>query len=133
MKDWLINASLEERDQFIDDLELRLEEKYLRYCDPSVPVQFMSILIGRLVCKSMRIMAHHPRRYRPGEVLPESEKKLLWSSSLALMEGHYLIHTSHVLQRFTWHADVYFQWQSLIYVLGELTTNPLRPEKDQAW
>ena len=126
-------ASTEERDRNIDELEQRLEEKFLRYCEPQIPIQFMASLIGRGAVASMRLMAHHPRRYKDESQIPESERALLWRLSTKLLEGDTFAHTTKSMKRFLWHTNVYFQWQALIYILSQLKSRTTGEEVDKAW
>lgn len=126
-------TTLEERDANIHELEQRIEEKYLRYCDPSIPIQFLCILIGRAAINSMRLMAHHPRKYANPEEIPLSEREFLWNVSLKLLKSDCMAHASKELQRFMWHSNVFFQWQALVYILNELRTHTLGDEIDQTW
>ncbi|EXJ82698.1 hypothetical protein A1O3_06512 [Capronia epimyces CBS 606.96] len=127
------STSLEERDASINELEQRLEEKFLRYCDPSIPVQFMAIIIGRAAVNSMRLMAHHPRKYRNQEEVPASERDYMFKLSISLLEADNLAHASKGLRGFMWHTNVFFVWQALVYLLDELRTHTLGPEVDRAW
>lgn len=126
-------ASTKERDRHIDELEQRLEEKFLRYCEPQIPIQFMASLIGRGAVASIRLMAHHPRRYKDESQMPESERALLWRLSTKLLEGDTFAHTTKSMKRFLWHTNVYFQWQALIYILSQLKTRATGEEVDKAW
>ena len=125
--------SAEEREAFLDGLEQRLEEKFLRYCDPSVPIQFMTTIIGRGAINSIKIMAHHPRKWGQGVELPSSEREYLWRASLKLLEGLNLAHSSRQLRRFMWHTRHHFVWQAFIYILNELKEHPLRDGAEKAW
>lgn len=126
-------GSLEEKDKGIEELEQLLERKYVRFCDPSVPVQFMSMLVTRSATNGMRLMVHHPRRYPRDEDVPESERKLLWSMASKLIELDNLIHASKPMLKFKWHTDAYFQWQALIYALTEMRKHPLQEYVDRGW
>lgn len=126
-------GSIEEKERGIQDLEQLLERKYVRFCDPSVPVEFMSMLVTRSATNGMRLMAHHPRRYARDEDVPESERKLLWTTALKLIELDNLIHASKSMLKFKWHTDAYFQWQSLIYALTEMRKHPLEEYVDRGW
>ena len=130
---WVATATISEMDAFIDEFEESLEEKYLKYCDQSIPVQMMALISGHMMCKSMRIMAHHPRRYTSEKDIPDIERQFLWTTSIALIETDNLAHSYLSLQKFNWHIDVNFQWQALIYVLGELIARPTGDGKDDAW
>lgn len=126
-------TALSERDAQIDEIEQRLEEKFLRYCDPSIPVQFMAIIIGRAAINSMRLMAHHPRKYRNPEEVSASERDYMFDISIKLLESDNLAHASKGLRRFMWHSNVYFMWQALICLLDELRTRTLGDDVDRAW
>ncbi|KAK5956578.1 hypothetical protein OHC33_002064 [Knufia fluminis] len=123
----------EEKIKGIEELEQSLEHKYVRYCDPSVPVEFMAILVTRAATNGMRLMAHHPRRYAKDADVPESERKILWSTASRLLEIDNLLHASKHMNRFRWHTDSYFQWQGFIYVLTELRRQPLHEQVDHGW
>lgn len=127
------DIGLKERDETISELERRLEEKFLRYCDVNEPQQFMACVIARGAVASMRLMAHHPRRWANEADIPKEERQLLWSWSIKLLESDVLCHSTKALQRFRWHTDVYFQWQALVYILGELKKNHTGDDVDNAW
>ena len=85
------------------------------------------------MCRGMRFMAHHPRRYASEKDIPENERQLLWTTSVAIIEGDNLAHSHRSLQRFQWHIDNGFQWHAFIYVLAELVARPTGDGKDEAW
>ncbi|KAK5046405.1 hypothetical protein LTR84_008207 [Exophiala bonariae] len=126
-------SSLEERDAHINELEQRLEEKFLRYCDPSIPIQFLATIIARAAVNSMRLMAHHPRKYGNVDDLPQSERDYLWKVSLKLIESDNLAHSSRGLKKFMWHTNEYFQWQAFVHLLNELRSRTLGEEVDLVW
>ena len=131
VEDW--NTSAEERDATMNELEQRLEDKFLKYCDPSVPIQFMSAIIGRGAINMMRLMTHHPRKWGAQGQLPPAERDFLWGVSMKLLEGTNMAHSSKALQRFMWHTRVHFVWQALIFVLNELKILTLGTEADRGW
>ncbi|KAJ9638563.1 hypothetical protein H2204_004334 [Knufia peltigerae] len=124
--------SMKVRDNIINDLETKLETKYLRYCDPSEPVQLMAMMFARGNIATMRFLSHHPRRWGCSEV-PESESDFVWKLSTKLLDGHIQLYTIPQLRGYTWHTSFYFQWEALVHVLDTLRANPLSPESDKAW
>ncbi|KIW80928.1 hypothetical protein Z517_03951 [Fonsecaea pedrosoi CBS 271.37] len=133
MQRWVATKTLAEKDAFVDEFQANLEEKVLRYCDPSIPLEMMALIYGRSMCKSIRFMSHHPRRYANQEDIPDSERRLLWKTSMALMEADNLVHSHRSLQRFSWHIDAGFAWHSFIFALGELIARPTGEGRDEAW
>lgn len=127
------DGGTKERDETISELERRLEDKFLRYCDVNVPLQFMASIIARGAIASMRLMAHHPRRWANDAEIPQEERNLLWKLSIKLLDSDSLVHSTKALQRFMWHTNVYFQWQALVYLLGELKRQTTGDDVDHAW
>ncbi|KAK8177999.1 fungal-specific transcription factor domain-containing protein [Phyllosticta citrichinensis] len=110
--------SLAERDRAIDEFEQMLETKFLRHCDPSVPLHYLTAIVARCALCIVRLLAHHPRQYTDkGKSLPQSEKDLLFATSLKTIELDNLAHGDTSLQRFLWHLDAYYQWDALIYLV----------------
>jgi hypothetical protein len=135
--DWQLanpNVTIGQKDALIDELEKRFEEKYVRYCDASVPLHFHTLIVARAAGSSMRLMAHHPR-HRSDKEREQSSEELdaVFSLALKIIECDNICHSNPVFRRFLWHTHVYFQWQGFIYLLGALRTRTEGPEVDVAW
>ena len=133
MQQWVMTMSTPAKDVFVDEFQASMEDKILRYCDPSVPLEMMALIIGRMVCKAMRFISHHPRRYSSEKDIPENERRFLWITAMGIIEADNLAHSHGSLQKFQWHLHSGFQWHSFIHVLGELIVRPLGEGKDDAW
>lgn len=123
----------EERIARVDELEQRFEERYLRYCDPTIPAQFISILIGRATIDSLRLMAYCGAKLTKPANTTLSQEEYLWDLCIKLIESDNLAHSTKALRRFIWHTNVYFPWQALFYLFYELKTNTLGDKVDNAW
>jgi hypothetical protein len=135
--DWqLLNPSVStaEKDEAIQELENKFEEKYFRYCDPSIPIHFHTLIVGRVAIYSMRLMAHHPRhRSDKNREQSKEELEMVFTLAIKIIECDNMCHSSRVFRRFLWHTHVYFQWQAFIYLLGALRTRTEGAEVDMAW
>ncbi|KAG0648751.1 Aurofusarin cluster transcription factor aurR2 [Hyphodiscus hymeniophilus] len=115
-----------EKDKAIDALEIRFEQKYIRYCDPSIPLHLLAIYMSKSVICTMRMMAHHPRQYPDrGASMPQKEKDMLFSESLKELEIATMGHSNKLVQGFLWHA--------FIYILSELRHRTTGDQVDRAW
>ena len=121
------------KDQIILELEEILESKYLRYCDPSQPLQLLTMLMARSSINIVRFLCHHPRRWVSQEHTPESERQLVWKSSIALLEQYDIMQSDPRLQGFTWYVAYFLQWHIIIHVLDSLRARPLMPNAGKAW
>jgi hypothetical protein len=54
-----------EKDKAINDLEAHFEQKYIQYCDRSIPLHLLVLNVAKSVICTMRIMAHHRKSNFP--------------------------------------------------------------------
>ena len=127
------SAAISERDKTIDEVENILETKYIRYYDPSQPIRLMAALLARIAVSTMRFINHHPRTWGSEQQIPDSERQYVWDLSLKSLKQYNMIHSSHDLKRFGWHAGFWFRWPSFIHIIDTLRANPLMPEAAQVW
>lgn len=129
-----MRAVMAEKDRIIDELEKKFEDGYLRYCDPLVPLQFLSTILARCVIARLRLMAHHPRQYTDkGASLPNSEKEMLYSLSLKALEYDSIVESTPNLKGFTWHTKNQVQWMALVHVLSDLRRRTSGLEAERGW
>ncbi|RDL39484.1 uncharacterized protein BP5553_03824 [Venustampulla echinocandica] len=122
------------KDKAIDELEARFEVKYLRYCDPSIPLHLTVMYLAKSVICTMRIMAHHPRQYPDkGASMPQSEKDMLFRESLKELEIDNLGHNIKVVKGYLWHIESHFQLDAFIYLLSELRYRLTGELVERAW
>lgn len=121
------------KDGFLEEIEELLESKYLRYCDPSQPLQQLTLLMGRSSLNIVRFQSHHPRRWASYRQTPESEQQYVWKASIALLEQYDIMQSDPRLQGFAWNIPYHLQWHIIIHVLDTLRARPLMPDAQRAW
>jgi hypothetical protein len=127
-------VSLMEKDKAINEFEDMLEKKYLRYTDPSIPLHFLSAGLAKSAVCQMRLLAHHPRQYPDkGASLSQSEKDMIFSTSLKMVEYDNIGPTTNSVRGYMWHMKIYLQLDAFIYVLGELRNRIEGEQVDHAW
>ena len=124
---------LQDKDKAIEDFEQMLESKYVRYLDPSQPLQFLSMLVARAVVSKARFMVHHPKRWNGTQNIPVPEREYVWRLSIKLLQQYNMIRLSPYLQRFSWYTAYYFPWQTFIHILDTMRLNPLMAEAPEVW
>lgn len=132
------------------DLKSFLEENYLRFCDPVVPVQFLATMVTRsTICKLMQMALYRIARspdVRPAANTTASASISTSTSAAAAaaaaavtnepfqlatrnLEYDNLIHSSRSLRGFLWHVRFFIPWGAPVYVLKTLAG---RGDWDQA-
>lgn len=123
----------QEKDAVIEQLKEVFELKYLRHCDPSQPLQLLTLLFARSAIHVGHFVSHHPRRWASIEQIPESEQDYVWDLSIKLLNIHDMMQSDRRLKCFSWYASYYTQWHAFIHVLDTLRARPVMKGADQAW
>ncbi|CEJ56990.1 hypothetical protein PMG11_05700 [Penicillium brasilianum] len=126
--------SLSEKDRCIDELEDIMEQKFLRYCDQSIPLHLATTMMVRSSSHYTRLMAHHPRHYHDsGTRIPQSEKDVIFGHCLKMAEYADYAQTNPDVQRFSWHMVNHMPWDAMIFMLSEMRNRTNPEEKDKVW
>ena len=121
------------KDDFVAQQQDFIETKYIRYCDPSQPLQLLLMVAARTTFNLMRFISHHPRRWTNPEQVPESEKQMIWTTVLQLLEQYHMMQSNELLKGFSWCAPYFFNWSVIIHVLDTLQAQPLHQDAFKAW
>jgi Fungal specific transcription factor domain len=127
-------ASIDQLDKAIEEMENRLEKRFLKKCDPSIPLHLLATYLVRSSICSMRLSARHPRQFLDkGARLRQDEKDMLFALGLQVIVYDNLAYTTKSLEGYLWHVVLYFGFEAFILVLTELITRVEGEETDQAW
>ena len=126
MESGLSDRAMEEKKKKLDELRALIERKYLRFCDPSVPLHLFARLMGEATIMALRLVAPYPRRYPQGlvEMSAKERDEVFWIS-MDVLGLYNLSQRTESIRRFLWNVNVQFQWHAFIILAHEL---PLRPE-----
>lgn len=128
------SISPQEKDRSIEELEDILKEKYIRHCDPSIPLHLITLIVARSMVPMIRLSAHHPRIYQErGESPSQSEKDRLFAGCVTVAEHSNTFLTTNKTRRYSFHVDYHFPWASFIYMLSELRHRTVGDETANAW
>ncbi|CAK7228799.1 hypothetical protein SEUCBS140593_007033 [Sporothrix eucalyptigena] len=138
-------SSTPRRPLTVPDLEDYLEDKFLRFCDPVLPLHLLTTATARShVCK-LRQMAHRGRaqvQTRNGNssgnggtneigdyaaaafdpLAEQANNKRILAAAARTVSYDNLIHSSPSLAGFLWHVHYWFPWGSPIFILKILAS-----------
>lgn len=138
-------ASLAGKQAAIGELERRLEDRYLRHCDPGIPFQLKVLLSARLMLKRLWFVAHWPSREKHDNLRPPQQGEVtkahggatrdqLFAAAADLLESAAGILAVPALAPWTWHAQTYSLWHAVAFALHELRRRPPSgPGCERAW
>jgi hypothetical protein len=126
--------TLAEKDSFINQMEDRMEMKYLRYSDPSNTLHlFSSILVRSSICK-MKLFAHNPRQFATdGLKVPQTSRDIIFVNGMKFLEYSILVKNNESLRKFTSQLSITYLWDPLLYVLIEARYRKIGTEVSHAW
>lgn len=128
------SISIEQKDSIIDEIETVFETKYIRHCDPSIPLHLVTFVVAKSAVAGVRLRAHHPRQYQEkGLSIPQTERDLLFRLCVSILEYANLLFSSEKVQKFHWHIDFHFPWDALIVILLELRHRSTGEDAMKAW
>lgn len=128
-------VTVAKKDSIISRIEDHLENKYLRYCDPSNPLHtFVSIMIRSSICK-LKLFAHNPRQFASSQAkISQSERDIVFTNSTKLLEYVTLIKGGrNGLEKYKWLIGTSHLWNTVLYVLIEIRHRKTGPEVDKTW
>ncbi|CAG8972941.1 hypothetical protein HYALB_00001361 [Hymenoscyphus albidus] len=118
----------------VDAIEKTLNEKFIRYCDPSIPLHMLVDYTAKSVVCSLKIMARHPRQFPDkGASMSQADKNILFDLSLREVEIYNLSQSVQAIRGYSWHVQHYFQLDAFIHILSELGNRILGEEVERAW
>ncbi|KAK7940740.1 uncharacterized protein PG986_013127 [Apiospora aurea] len=138
--------SHEQRETMLKELEEKMQGKYLRHCDPSIPSQLIVSLALELILKRFWLQIHVPRTAVKGkstssqqpQAAPSSPDKAqmrdqLFLTSVEILELSGRLLLDPLLSPWHWHSHTYIQWSAVALVLSELCGRAPSAECDCAW
>lgn len=128
------NLTIPEKEKWISECHQRLEEKYLKHCDMSVPLYWVTATISRLVMSKMWLVVYHPHQRRDGGAsLPQETKDKLFITSLENIEYSILLETEARTMKWGWLFRTYVQWHAIAFLLSELCVRTKGEAVERAW
>src|SRR5262249_35915759 len=111
------SITFERKKAAIDELEGQLENRFVRLCDPAVPLHQFITALARAVVSRMRIAALHPRHYKS---MPKNDRDAVVNPCIRMLALDNSVYKNPDAQRYLWHIRVHFQSDALIIVLSEV-------------
>jgi hypothetical protein len=122
------------KDQAIKELETIYTEKYLRHCDPRIPLHFISLSISQLALCRMRFNSHHPRNQPDGGAhMSQSESDLVFENGIRVLELDIECCKTQFSNQLLSTMVAKSQVDAIIFVLSELRRRPTGDLVTAAW
>ncbi|KAL8836910.1 MAG: hypothetical protein Q9205_002817 [Flavoplaca limonia] len=123
-----------EKDRLVNDCHDRLENKYLQFCNTSVPLSWATSVVTRMIMARMWLIVHKPLQRQEGEMSPRNpDHEGVLSKATDVIEYANILETEPCVERWRWFFGTWHQWYALAMALAELCNQPHGPVADRAW
>ncbi|KAK1149588.1 hypothetical protein N8T08_005137 [Aspergillus melleus] len=130
---------LDERLHDLEQIHSYLRERYLKFCDVTIPLQWATATIIRLALARSWLTAHISQQAGTEkipslEIKPDDRKRdQLFLTAIEVVEFAVLLETDSRTSKWSWLFEGYPQWQAAAVVLMELCVRPQTVETQRAW
>ncbi|KAL4983687.1 hypothetical protein BDW68DRAFT_29301 [Aspergillus falconensis] len=116
------------QDALAEDLERLLQDRYLKYCDTSIPFLRLTVSVARIITLRLWMTILSPRCHADKTI-----RERLFNISVQVLQLSNDMLTSEELHQWVWHSKTHVQWYSIAFLLAELCRRPPSRECDHAW
>ena len=130
---------LDQRLRQLEQIHTHLQDRYLQYCDISIPAQWVTATVIRLALARSWLIAHLSQgtmtvQMPLMEISPDNAKRdQLFLTAIEVVEFAYLLETDPRTTRWAWLFERYPQWHAVVFVLTELCGREQSVETERAW
>lgn len=114
-------------------LEKKIEEEYLRFCDPENPLHFMTIWTSRAYLAKCRLVEHYSRYPSSSAQQTESQRDAALSHAFSMLECDTTVMASPLTKGYLWHLQFHFPLPAYIHIVQDLRTRPVSKQAEAAW
>ena len=118
----------------VEQLEKRLENEVLVFCNPSNILAWVTAIVVRLVMARHRLAIYHPPMHddRSPDHQNVSRDKVL-ETAVQIMEYAHSLDMEPAAAKWRWYFKTHVQWHALAATLAELSVQNKGPLVERAW
>ncbi|KAI1404620.1 fungal-specific transcription factor domain-containing protein [Hypoxylon fuscum] len=119
---------------YLDRFSTYMEDTYLKYCDPKVPLHYMTLLMTRAnICKQKIVAGFFRVALTAPAPLPVAERDELFIEAIKMIEYDSMMQARDNLKGFLWYTQMHFPFPAYICLLTELRHRTTGDLCERAW
>ncbi|PGH26399.1 hypothetical protein AJ80_01897 [Polytolypa hystricis UAMH7299] len=118
----------------MDEFEETIENKYLKYLDPQIPLHLMSLCVIRGLIGKWRFIEYTSRSVNKQLTQPASiYHERAFTNALRMIELNTVINSNPLIKGFRWFTHYNFPFPAFVYIIQELRRTTTGPRAEKAW
>ncbi|KAI0890174.1 uncharacterized protein GGS22DRAFT_9217 [Annulohypoxylon maeteangense] len=119
---------------YLERFSTYMEDTYLRYCDPKVPLHYMTLLMTRAnICKQKIVSGFFRVALTAPSPLPLVEREDLFIEAIKMIEYDSMMQARENLKGFLWYTHMHFPFPAYICLLTDLRHRTTGDLCERAW
>lgn len=114
-------------------MEEAIEDRFLRFCDPENPLQFMTIWTARSQLAKLKLIEHYSRYLSSPTFQTESQRNTVISYAFQMLQADTKMVASPLTKGYLWLLRIYFPLPAYVHILQDLRRRPLNNLAEKAW
>ncbi|KAL4968448.1 Zn(II)2Cys6 transcription factor [Aspergillus stella-maris] len=107
-----------EVEKLIDEVEDRIETRFLRYADILDPLHFLTAGIVRSAANAVRLHTRMPLMKQ--QTITHPQRRELCTLAERILDTNSALYHNPQVKRFRWHMQAFFLWEALLCILRSL-------------
>ncbi|KAF9887319.1 hypothetical protein FE257_010314 [Aspergillus nanangensis] len=117
----------------MDAIENRIQEKYLRFCNPDNPLHFMTVWTTRTIIAKYRLVEYYSRYSGSLIAQTDAHRDTGLAHALDALQCDTKLMTSPIIAGFRWLVLFYFPLPAYMHILQDLEKRPGCVKAKEAW
>ncbi|KAI1338680.1 fungal-specific transcription factor domain-containing protein [Xylariaceae sp. FL0016] len=119
---------------YLDQYAHYMEETYLKYCDPKIPIHYMTLLMTRANMSKLKIVSGFFRvAITAPSPLPAADSEALFIEAIKMVEYDSMIQAHESLKGYLWYTKMHFPFPAYVCLLSELRNRTSGDLCERAW
>lgn len=114
-------------------LELTINGKYLRFCNPENPLQFLTTWMTRYHIANYRLLEHYWLTSTSSARQTERNRENACVFALKMLDCCSKVMASPLTKGYSWYTQMYFPFVAYIFIVRELKRRPTMDLAPKAW
>ncbi|KAH7137389.1 fungal-specific transcription factor domain-containing protein [Dactylonectria estremocensis] len=117
----------------LDSLEEMVNNKYLKFCDPEIPLHYITIWTARGTLAKWRIVEYFWRSFESSAKPSDAELDAIMVHTIAMLESDTKLMTSPLTKGYRWLLEKYFPLPAYMQIARDLRQRPISQKAERAW